>query len=445
MSGFFWNIRGFNKSNKQSVVRDWVKSQSFQFGCLLETKVKEGKAMRVANSVFKHWNMVSNYEFHRLGRIWVVWSPQVQVQVIYKSAQLITCLIKLPTTVEEFCCSFIYASNFANDRKELWSDLQNHHDIVSFRGKPWLILGDFNETLDITDHSGSASRPMFTAGMRDFQHTVHYCSLLNLRTYGPLFTWSNRQDEGLISKKLDRVLQNMAWSNSFPQSYCVMDSGGCSDHLRGRFFLSSQIQKPRGPFKFTNVIASQPDFLQRVEDYWKGTPELYHSTSTLYRFSKKLKLLKPILRAMSCHKLSDISRRVAESYDDLCTKQINCLSSSSSQAVVEEKLAFARWEKVADLEEKFLKQRSKLHWLQVGDKNNRFFYNSTKERQSMNSIHAVTDPSGSLLTAPEDIKSEAIRSSRTSSPGNLQSSLAYLLRVSGTYFLFVAPHSSNLI
>lgn len=72
MSGFFWNIRGFNKSNKQLVVQDWVKTNSFQFGCLLETKVKEGKAARVANTVFKDWSVISNYEFHRLGRIWVV-------------------------------------------------------------------------------------------------------------------------------------------------------------------------------------------------------------------------------------------------------------------------------------------------------------------------------------------------------------------------------------
>lgn len=44
MSGFFWNIRGFNKSIKQGVVRSWVRSQNLQFGCLIETRVKERKA-----------------------------------------------------------------------------------------------------------------------------------------------------------------------------------------------------------------------------------------------------------------------------------------------------------------------------------------------------------------------------------------------------------------
>lgn len=53
MSGFFWNVWGFNKSTKHSVVREWVKNCSFQFGCVLETMVKETKALRVSSKVFR--------------------------------------------------------------------------------------------------------------------------------------------------------------------------------------------------------------------------------------------------------------------------------------------------------------------------------------------------------------------------------------------------------
>lgn len=44
MSGFFWNIRGFNKKGKHRVVRDWMREGNFDFGCLIETKVKERRA-----------------------------------------------------------------------------------------------------------------------------------------------------------------------------------------------------------------------------------------------------------------------------------------------------------------------------------------------------------------------------------------------------------------
>lgn len=121
---------------------------------------------------------------------------------------MITCSLQLQGIDEEFWCSFIYAFNTAEERKELWRDIKQQHDLASIRGRPWTILGDLNETLDMEDHSNSATNPMVTPGMRDFQDVVRYCSLVNMRTHGPLFTWCNRQENGLICKKLDKVLLN---------------------------------------------------------------------------------------------------------------------------------------------------------------------------------------------------------------------------------------------
>lgn len=56
MSGFFWNVRGFNKISKHSVIRSWVNNKSMQFGCLLETRVKENKASKIVNKVFQNWS-----------------------------------------------------------------------------------------------------------------------------------------------------------------------------------------------------------------------------------------------------------------------------------------------------------------------------------------------------------------------------------------------------
>lgn len=240
MSGFFWNIRGFNKLSKQKVVRDWLRTMSsLEFGCLLETKVKAHKMSAVVKNVFGSWNAVSNYEFSRMGRIWVIWSRNVKLQVVFKSSQMITCLIQLHTMDEDFVCSFIYASNLVEERKSLWKDILLQQDSSAYRGKPWLVTGDFNEILDYQEHSEAGNSPQITPGMSDFQDVTRYCSFADLRAHGPLFTWCNKRDTGLICKKLDRTLHNINWLWSFPQSYCLMESGGCSDHLRGIIHLSS--------------------------------------------------------------------------------------------------------------------------------------------------------------------------------------------------------------
>ena len=49
---------------------------------------------------------------------------------------------------EEFLCTFVYAKNQSEERKELWDDLCYHHDSAMFQNKEWVIMGDFNEILD---------------------------------------------------------------------------------------------------------------------------------------------------------------------------------------------------------------------------------------------------------------------------------------------------------
>lgn len=116
--------------------------------------------------------LLSNYEYNRLGRIWVIWSDEIRITTVFKSGQMITCSVLLPGCDEEFYCSFVYASNYMEERKELWEDLRHHHVSPLFGSKPWLICGDFNETLEIEEHSNHATNPHISPGMRDFQFGI---------------------------------------------------------------------------------------------------------------------------------------------------------------------------------------------------------------------------------------------------------------------------------
>ena len=70
-------------------------------------------------------------------------------------------------------------------------------------------------------------------------------------------------------------------------------------------------------------------------------------------------------------------------------------------------VAYDRWQRLADLEEEFLKQRSKVHWLDVGDGNNQFYHNSAKIREVRNTIHEIQRDDGSIAKTDEEIKKEA--------------------------------------
>jgi len=136
----------------------------------------------------------------------------VRLAPVFTSGQMITVSVLMEGMENEFFCSFVYASNFVEERKILWEDLRAHQASPLFFNKPWMIYGDFIETLKIEEHSLSQNNPLIKAGMRNFQDTVRYCSLSNMKFHGPLFTWCNKRDnDELICNKLDRVLVNDQW------------------------------------------------------------------------------------------------------------------------------------------------------------------------------------------------------------------------------------------
>lgn len=277
----------------------------------------------------------------------------------------------------EIFCSFVYAFNLAEERKELWRDLKDHNDSPILRKSLWIIQEDFNEILSPVEHSGLDSS-QDSLGMREFQATVQYCSLLDMSYQGPRFTWCNKRDNGVICKKLDCTLINKVWTRIFPQSYCVFEAGGCSDHQRCRIVIKSEIMKPRKPFKFVNALVDMPEFIPLVYGFWSETEVLFNSTSALFGLSKKLKSLKPILKQLSKEKVRAIVKKTKEAYTNLCEAQTKTLGDPTQMNIEAESVAYRRWIFLSTLEEKVLSQRAKILWLNVGDGNNKSYYRAAK-------------------------------------------------------------------
>lgn len=129
----------------------------------------------------------------------------------------------------------------------------------------------------------------------------------------------------------------------------------------------------------------------------------------MFLFSKKLKNLKPIIRMLGREKLGNLTKKAKEAHDNLCEKQKMTLSILTTQSIQEEAVAYERWLHVASLEEDFLKQKAKLHWLEVGDQNNKTFHNAIKTRHGQNTIREIRCSNGTIVTKQEDIKEEAVR------------------------------------
>ena len=204
-------------------------------------------------------------------------------------------------------------------------------------------MGDFNETLASSEHSLGTISSTTQRGMQDFQSAVTTCNLTDLAATGPTFTWTNKRPVNPIAKKQDRVLVNENWLDKYPQSYTSLEPSGVSDHVRCWIRLETPPPGNKRPFKFFNFLADHPDFMDFVSTVWESTEPLFHSTSALYRFHRKLNLLKPILRRLNKNKFGNIPQRTKEAFDVLCDKQKAALQQPCTTTFEELAVATTTW------------------------------------------------------------------------------------------------------
>ncbi|PKU84085.1 hypothetical protein MA16_Dca010371 [Dendrobium catenatum] len=94
---------------------------------------------------------------------------------------------------------------------------------------------------------GEFNSMVFNAGLHDLSYVGHF------------FTWHNQQTHNPIHIKLDRVLINDNWLNSFPNSYYIVEDPDCSDHSPLILVNSPSVNKGHR-FMFKNYCLKNPDF-----------------------------------------------------------------------------------------------------------------------------------------------------------------------------------------
>ncbi|GKA61309.1 RNA-directed DNA polymerase, eukaryota, reverse transcriptase zinc-binding domain protein [Tanacetum coccineum] len=117
----------------------------------------------------------------------------------------------------KFFVSIIYALNNRRERKILWNDLKNQSN--SINNKPWALMGDFNVTLRVDEHSAGGA--FASADMQQFQAYMNDIEVMDLRRTVFHFTWTKslNNPNSHILKKLDRIMGNDLFVELFKDAY----------------------------------------------------------------------------------------------------------------------------------------------------------------------------------------------------------------------------------
>ncbi|XP_074374175.1 uncharacterized protein LOC141714560 [Apium graveolens] len=333
-----WNVRGINKAPHQKELQNFISSNNVNLMGVLETKVKSDNALGVSKKICRDWKWLFNYNHHYNGRVWVGWNPSVwDISIHSMSSQVITCNATFLEKNITILVSFVYAFNDAVDRVPLW----NYCLSLSTTTAPWYLLGDFNCVTSLGEVSGG--REHWTPEMQSFTDCLANCGLDTVRTVGNIHTWTNKRLASPIFKRLDRMVANGVWFNSF---------------TKGNVFV-----KPRGIMDHNALL---------------------------------LKETKRLLRQLNKDH-GNVSSNVLNARANLEEVQLRMINNTDTALLNLEKDLINKLNATLVEEESFFLQKSRVKWMELGDGNNSFFHQQCKANWNCNKVLALEDNLGNMV------------------------------------------------
>ncbi|XP_020242707.1 uncharacterized protein LOC109820923 [Asparagus officinalis] len=153
--------------------------------------------------------------------------------------------------------------------------------------------------------------------------------------------------------RLDRILVNEEWIQSFTSSQVEYLEPICSDHSPALISIEDENFEGKKPFKIFKMWTKHSDFLTVVKSVWELDIRGYR----MYKFYSKLKALKPALKDLNRKHFMNISEQVIRA-----------------------------------------KQKANIKWDLYGDKCSQFFHSMMKARRHHNRVLSIYSENGERIT-----------------------------------------------
>ena len=236
MSIISWNCRGLGNLQTVRALEKVVNKEEPDIVFLMETKVdkKEWIDKVKERCKLKHGVFVSSNG--NSGGLALFWKDGVTLDVQSYAYDHIDAWIDGGSGIGWWHLTGFYGNPETNRRPESWAKLKFLKNSSSL---PWLVIGDFNEIIGLSEKEGGHTRPK--RQMELFLEVINFCALKDLGYVGPKFTWLFQQRDGFqIRERLDRALGSSDWLVLFPRaslhhlSSLISDHSPLSLHLKSR-------------------------------------------------------------------------------------------------------------------------------------------------------------------------------------------------------------------
>jgi hypothetical protein len=187
MNALAWNCRGLGNPQTVRELCGFVKSHHPKFVFISDTRMS---GSRVSNL---RWSLGLRYclpvdSVGLSGDLALFWDESINVTLLSQGERYIDVTIKEEPNAAPWRATFVYGEPRVEKRQEMWNLLR---DLCGVWSGPWMLIGDFNETMWQYEHFSKT--PRSERQMMDFREVLSHCDLHDLGFSGLPWTYNNNQ------------------------------------------------------------------------------------------------------------------------------------------------------------------------------------------------------------------------------------------------------------
>lgn len=384
-----WNCRGAAKSAVKERCKSLISMYRLEMIILLETQISVNSANRVCRKIFPNWSSFILPSTGRSGGMIISWRhPLIKFNVQSADRQVVTGTVQYAGK-HVWSIAAVYASTDYVSRRVLWSNLSS---FVS-SSTSTLLIGDFNVVTEAEERSRGFSD---NVGVMEFRNFISANGLIDMGFKGSLFTWCNMRDgTGRLWERLDRALASDQWCMDHPNAHITHLPRIASDHTPQLLTLDHNAARGPRPFRFENFWYGYERANEIIESEWANEP----LGDPAYRVFVKLSNIKNSLKAWNRKEIGNIfekAKLIEAEIGNLQQKEER--GCASSDEAIRIRCLTAEYHNFMRAHEIFWQQKSRIMWVNQGDRNTKFFHRSTIVRRARNLITSIRGDSGEFLT-----------------------------------------------
>ena len=276
-----------------------------------------------------------------------------------------------------------YGHPMTQRRVESWNLMRSLHGRFS---APWLCADDFNEITKTHEKKGGRLRPYYQ--MNNFRDALDECGLMDLGFVGSKYTWfKNFGNEVVVWEHLYRALGTTDWLDIYPAKKVLILECGMLDHKPMIIHLGGVPMRPNKPWRFEQMWLEDEGCHDTVASAWRDG----EGSSPMSRVLAKVGKCQTNLKWWSKRYFGNITWEIVDKKRKMKEAEVSAVNGGNVEYLVQLKNELAS---LIVKEEQMWQQRSKSHWMKLGDKNSKYFHTKPSQRFRRNWILELENSMG---------------------------------------------------